>query len=85
MPEPLTHAGVRQELEDAMMYAADALRAMLCLAALYETLRDPTISTLIDRSQTLTDRLFQAVVHAANANSLPDTTCLDADERSPDV
>jgi len=85
MPEPLTPAGVRQELEDAMVQAADALRAMLSLAALYETLRDPTLSTLIDRCQTLTDRLFQAVVHAANSHGLPDTTCLDTDERNPDV
>jgi hypothetical protein len=85
MPEPLTHAGVRQELEDAMVYAADALRTMLSLVALYETLRDPTLPTLIDRCQILTDRLFQAVVHAANSHGLPDTTFLDAEERSPDA
>jgi c-di-GMP-related signal transduction protein len=83
MSEPLTHAGVRQELEDAMVNAADALRTMLSLVALYETLRDPTISTLIDRCQILTDRLFQAVVHAANSHGMPDTTCLDTEERSP--
>jgi len=85
MTEPLTAAGVRQELEDAMVQATDAIRTMLGLVALYETLRDPTLSTLIERSQTLADRLFLAVVHASNSHGLPDTTCLDTDERSPNV